>query len=116
MDVSYIMSVDEIFTLMMLIPEHTAPGEQFISEALTGADNCALDELEGKKMAKRTDDGRIELAPVISMFIETLAKASAVERAESGWIVRSQWITLHCEPYPYKDKHYILTPMKGDEL
>ena len=112
MDVSYILSGDELFTLMSLVSNHTDAGKLFLAEVLSDAECCDLEGLAQKKMAKYCPDGQMELAPVIRMLSESLACADKAEQQENGWLVSSPWVNVSCEVYPHKEKHFKLTPIK----
>ena len=112
MDVSYILSADELFTLMSLFPDHSEAGKAFVADALRDAKICGLDEPVKKEMAKIYPSGEIELSPIIRMLTDALAHASDVRQTENGWICHSPWITVKCDVYAYKEGHYKLTPIK----
>ena len=112
MDVSYIFSADELFTLISLIPDRSDAGQRFCEDALADAALCSLDGLGAKKMAKQHPGNQLELAPVIRMITETLAKAESLERIKNGWLLRSPWITVSCEAYPHLERHYLITPLE----
>ena len=112
MDVSFIMSADEIYTLMSIFPDHTEAGKLFAQEALPGAEFCDIAGLVQKKLAKKHANGQTELSPVISMCMQALAQADSAERQGDCWLIHSPWITLCCEAYTFNDKHYRITPMK----
>ena len=115
MDVSYIFSADELFTLMSLVSKHSEAGRAFGAGELADAVSCDLSGLVKKKMAKHCADGEMELSPVIRMLTDALASADSIDRQEDGWLVRAPWVTLRCAVYPYRDDHYIITPMKEFE-
>jgi len=115
MEVAFILSLNELFTLMSMIPGGSDAGRQFSKDALPGASMCDLGGLAEKKLARYNTDGKMELMPVVRMLTDALARADSVESFENGWIVRSPWITLQCENYPYNQKHLKITPIKNDE-
>ena len=113
MDVSYILSADELFTLMSLVTEHSEAGTQFGADALQGAEVCDLGGLVGKKMAKQGVDGEVELAPVLGMLAESIARAERIEQDDGGWLVFSPLVMSRCEVYRYKEGHFKITPIEG---
>jgi len=111
MDVSFILSADEIFTMISLMPDRTEVGKEFIEKVLSGAEICDLSGLPEKKLA-RIDGDELKLAPVIHMMIDAISNAGKVEEHENHWLISSDWVTLRCENYPYKENHWKLTPLK----
>jgi hypothetical protein len=112
MEVSFILSANEIFTLISQTPEHTESGERFIREALAGAQSCDLTSLVKKKLAHITDN-ELELEPVLYMLITALSHADNAENCVSHWEIQSPWVSLRCESYPFKAGYWRLSPVKG---
>ena len=115
MDVSFILSENELFTLMSLAPDPSEAGRAFAEAALAGAQRCDLGGLADRKLAKHVGGGGLELAPAIRMIADALAHADSVEESGGGggsWVVRSRWVTLRCERYPYQDGHLRVIPLK----
>ena len=110
MDISFILSADEIFTLMSLFPEHTEAGKRFINDALVQAKPCDLSSLAEKKMTRLTG-GDYELAPVVRMIADSMARADSSDFIEGVWYIRSPWILLRCEEYPYRERHWRISPL-----
>ena len=114
MDVSFILATDEIFTLMSLLPGHTEDGKRFTSEALHNAKACDLSGLAAKKLAKATN-GKLELAPGIRMIIDGIARADSAVKHGAIWEIRSPWVFLRCEKYPYQEDCWKITPVEDNE-
>lgn len=112
MKVSFILSADEVFTLASLTSEHTEAGRYFLDEVLTGAEICDLTGLVEKKLARQVG-GEIELSPVLRMVAGALSRADSAARHGEAWEVRSPWVTLLCEKYIYRDKHFKITPVES---
>ena len=110
MDVSFILSLDEVFTLITLSGRQTDSGARFAKEALTGAALCDLSGLVEKKLAGRVGS-EIELAPITDMMADALALSDSAELDDSVWTIRSPWVVLRCETYPYKERHFKITPL-----
>jgi len=111
MDVSFVLSADEIFTLISLMPNRTEVGKEFVKKALPGAELCDLSGLAEKKLA-RIEGEELGLSPVIQMVIDAISNADHIEKSNDHWEVYSNWINLRCETYPYKEGHWKLTPLK----
>ena len=109
MEVSFIISADELFTLMSTVQGWTEAGRQFNAEVLGDAVICDLSELPDKKMA-RFIDGELELAPVIRMIADAVTRADNITRRGDIWEVASPWVTPKCERYPYREGHWRITP------
>jgi hypothetical protein len=111
MDVSFILSSDELYTLISLIPDATSDGQGFVKEALVGAVICDLSGLVNKKLANHIEE-EIDIEPVVRMVISAIAKANSVKHNEGVWTIKSSWIALICEKYFYNDNHWKITPLK----
>jgi hypothetical protein len=114
MDVSFILSSDELYTLISLIPDVTNDGQQFINRALCGADICDLSGLVDKKLAHRIEE-EIDIEPVVRMVASAIAKADSIEYDEGVWNIKSSWVALICEKYVYNDNHWKITPLKENK-
>ena len=113
MDVSFLLSSDEIFTLMSLFPGHTEGGERFAAEALIGARTCDLSSLAEKKLA-RLINGNLELEPVVRMVGNAIAQAENTSNQEDVWEISSPWVSLRCEKYLYKEGYWKITPVEEE--
>ena len=111
MDISFILSTDEIFTLMSLFPDQTEHGKRFTAEALQGAKICDLSSLAEKKLA-RLINGNLELAPAVRMVGNAIAQADSASINDDAWDISSPWISLKCEKYPYKEGFWKITPVE----
>ena len=107
-------SADELFTLVSMIEDHSEPGKQIIDEALHDAEPCELSGLIEKKMAKKSESDIIEVAPIIKMIIEAIAHAESVKRNDIDWEIKSQWVDLKLEAYPFRDEYFRITPINQD--
>jgi len=114
MDVSFVLSADELFTLISQMNKQTEAGKTFVEKALKNAEICDLSNLEEKNLAGIGGDELI-LVPVMHMLINAISNATGAEDKDSYWEIDSDWVTLHCERYPYKEEHWILSPIKGAE-
>jgi len=114
MDISFILSADEILTLISLMPGQTGPGKKFCDEALPNAVICDLTGLIDKKLARMVGD-ELELAPVIHMVADAVARATSAELLGETWEVHSPWISLQCETYPFREGDWRITPLKYEE-
>jgi hypothetical protein len=47
------------------------------------------------------------------MLIDAISGAESVEYNGKQWEIVSSWVSLHCEIYPFIEKHWKLTPIKG---
>jgi len=111
MDVSFILSSDEIFTLMSLMPGKTDAGRQFAEGALVGAVFCDLSGLVEKRLARMVGD-ELEIVPVLRMLVDSLARADSAELRGEAWVMCSPWVTVQCSPYPYRDGDWKITPVQ----
>jgi hypothetical protein len=111
MDVSFILSADEIYTLMSYANNPSEAGRKFADAVLSEAKLCDLNGLVEKQLAKHIA-GELDLAPVIRMVADALACADRSELHGDVWNIQSSWVSLRCEKYPYKEKHYKITPLK----
>ena len=127
MDISYIFSKDELYTLVYALQnvktaqsetaEDKSAGEMNAGEKpimpdfLQNAQLCDLARLAEKDMVKLYEDGQAEISPIIRMLIDAIAFPDNAENSKQGWVFKSNWITVKCETYPYKDNHYKLTPL-----
>lgn len=116
MEVSYIISEDELFTLISMTSNHTDAGRLFCAEVLSEAKVCDLDGLVDKNIAVKRANNQVELTPVFNMFIDSLAQADSIQNVGNSWIIQSPWITLRCEAYPFIEKHIKITPMKEGRI
>jgi len=115
MDVSFILSSDEIYTLVSQMRTQSETGKDFIEKALANAVENDLSGLIKKNLARIEGDELI-LAPVIHMMIDSISNAKHAELNDGCWEIESDWITFKCEDYPYMEAHWKLTPIKGAEL
>lgn len=111
MDVSFLLSYDELFTLMTLSPEVSAAGRRFTESALPGAEMCDLTGLVEKKLA-RWVGSELEIASVVRMASDAIAQADSLVEQESSWVVYSPWVTLICSQYLYRENHIKITPVE----
>ena len=112
MEISFILSADEIFTLISMMLNRTKSGTEFLENALRGAKLCDLSGLINKKLA-HIDGDELELEPVIRMVIDSISNADIAEDHGNYWEIHSAWINLHCEIYPFKADYWKITPVKG---
>ena len=110
MDVSFILSTDELFTLISLMGSQSEAGRVFIEKALTGAQRCDLSILAEKNHA-RIEGDELELAPVMRMLIDAISNAERAEYNGSFWEIDSGWVSLQCEKYPFMEEHWKLSPI-----
>ena len=110
MDISYIFSADELFTLVSAM-FNNPEGENSVPEFLKDAKACDLDRLVKKGMAKTFSNGEIELTPIVNMLIDALAFPDNIQEINTGFIFESNWIKVKCETYPFNENHYKLTPI-----
>ena len=115
MEVSFILSDDELLTLISLVPCRTVAGARFVSDALSGAELCDLGGLVDKRLARRVGE-EMELTPVIRMVADALARSDSAENRGGSWLIGSPWVTLRCERYPYQGKRFRITPLKNDHI
>ena len=111
MDVSFILSSDELYTLISLIPVRTEAGARFAGAALSGARLCDLSGLLEKKLARRVN-GELELAAVIRMLSDAISRADSASNHNGVWEIRSPWVSIRCEDYPYQENHFKITPLE----
>jgi len=111
MEVSFILSENELLTLISVNTGITEAGQHFVDAALAGAELCDLLTLVEKNLAKSIDD-ELELEPVLRMVADALAHADSAEINDEVWTIRSPFITLKCQQYPYHDGHWMITPVK----
>jgi len=112
MDISFLLSSDELLTLMSLAHGRSEAGQRFADEALSGAQPCDLSGLVDKKLA-RIFRGELDIAPVVRMVADSLSLAdTAAPQEDGGWMVRARWASLYCEPYPYQNRYWKITPVK----
>ena len=112
MEVSFILSTDEVFTLISLMDTQTEDGKKFVTEALAGGKINDLSGLVEKKLAVIKED-EIELVPVMKMIVDTIANADRAISHDNHWEICSEWVILRCERYPYKEEHWKISPVKG---
>ena len=79
MDISILLSKNELFTLISLEQNHSEAGRRFAEAALAGAERCDLSGLAERKLAKRVGADGLELAPVVRMIADALAHADEAE-------------------------------------
>lgn len=113
MDVSFILSSDELYTLMLLAPEISENGRRFIDEALAGAKICDLSGLVEKNLARRVDD-ELDLEPVLRLIADSISNAGNAQPDAEVWNISSPWVSLVCERYAYHENHWKITPVKED--
>ncbi|MCL2820285.1 MAG: hypothetical protein FWD38_05580 [Oscillospiraceae bacterium] len=112
MDISFIFTADEIFTLASMINNHSPAGKEFIGNALTDAQICDLSSLAEKEHAQINGD-KLELEPVIRMVFDTVTKAVRVVNVDDYWMIYSNRLTLKCEKYRFKENSWKISPIKG---
>jgi len=112
MDVSFILSTDELYTLISQMNTQTQAGKAFVEKALAGAQSNDLSMLAGKNLAG-VDGEELTLAPVLQMLVDAISNAGRAEYNGRYWEIDSDWVTLQCESYPFIDRHWKLTPVKG---
>ena len=111
MEVSFILTTDELFTLITEMKGKTEAGKEFEKKALSGAVLCDLAGLAEKKLACIKED-EIELVPVMRMIIDAISNAEKIECHGSYWEVCSAWVTLRCEKYLHNENHWKISPIK----
>ena len=109
MNVSFILSDDELFSLLSLFEEPSECGKLFMTQALISAESCDLSILTDKKLAKLIND-QLEIEPVVRMVIDAIACADNAENHNDIWHIRSPWISLICEKDPYHEGQWKITP------
>ena len=113
MDISFILSSDEILTLISLMPGQTEAGAIFVESALRGASPCDLSGMVDKKLARMAGE-ELVLTPAARMVVDAIARADGAEYSDGAWSIRSPWISLRCENYPFLEGHWKLTPLKEE--
>ena len=111
MDVSFILSSDELYTLIFLAPEVSGAARSFCDEALPDAIICDLSGLVEKNLARRVEE-ELDLEPVLRLIAKAISHADYVEFHGDVWSICSAWISLLCEKYAYHDNHWKITPLK----
>jgi len=111
MDVSFILSSDELYTLISLMPVRTEAGARFVKEALSGARLCDLSGLLEKKLARQVG-GELELAAVVRMLSDAISRADSALNHDGVWEIITPWVSIRCEDYPYQDSHFKITPLE----
>ena len=114
MEVSFLLSADELFTLMSIISEKSEAGQYFIDSTLEGAELCDLSTLTEKNLARYIED-ELEIEPVLNMMTDALTHAESAELKDDVWTIRSPYITLKCQKYPFHEGHWKITPVKERE-
>jgi len=112
MDVSFILSQNELYTLLSAEPKRTEAGAVFLETALSGAERCDLSGLVERKLARRVSSGP-EPAPVIAMLSCAISQADSAEESGGIWEISSQWLSIRCEAYPYQEEHLKITLLEG---
>ena len=113
MEISFILSADEIFTLISQVPEQTEAGARFAKDALTDASLCDLSGIVEKKLARMAGE-ELTLTSAASMVVDAIARADSAEYDNEAWNIKSPWISLRCESYPYRGGHWKITPLKEE--
>jgi len=113
-DVSFILSSDELYTLISLAPQVSDAGQKFYTDALSGAIICDLSGLVKKKLAHHIED-EIDIEPVLRMVSDAISQADSIETDKGVWKIKSPWVSLVCERYVYHENHWKITPVKGGE-
>jgi len=111
MEVSYILSSDELYTIIIHDQDFSDAGRKFCNEALNNATICDLTGLIEKKLAQQRED-ELELEPVLKMISIAISKANSAEQQNNIWIVTSPWITLLLKQYKHQENHWKITPVK----
>jgi len=114
MDVSFLFTDDELYTLISLAPGSSEAGRRFMAEALPGAAACDLSGLVGKNLARRVGN-ELALTPVVRMMSDAIARADSADLRGEKWEIRSPWVSLLCENYAYKKGTWKITPIKEAE-
>lgn len=114
MDVSFILSDDELFTLLSVSEEKSEAGQIFLEKALDGAKLCDLKGLVEKNLARFIDD-ELELESVIGMIVEVISKSESAELRDECWYIRSDPVDVLCENYQYNEGHRKVTPVRKKE-
>jgi len=112
MEVSFILSKDELLTLIVSMPELSEAGEKFVEKALFDAEINDLSGLFEKNMAKQSGD-EIELEPIVQMIVDSIATADSCELNDDTWIINSPWLLLECTKNPYLDNSWKITPIES---
>jgi len=110
MEVSFILSDNELYTLATIAQEKTEAGQRFIDEALNNAKLCDLSGLIEKKLARYTG-GELELEPVLRMVIGAISGATSAKLHGEVWNIGSSRVDILCEDYPYHEGHRRITPV-----
>jgi len=110
MEVSFILSSDELYTLILLSGEMTEAGQQFCDKTLHDAQANDLSGLIEKNLAKKVED-ELELEPVLRMISSAISQADNTELNNGVWSIRSPWVDLRCEKYQFNENHWKITPV-----
>jgi hypothetical protein len=111
MDVAFLFSNDELFTMISLMPSHTEAGQRFFESALGSAEMCDLSGLVDKKLARFVGN-EIALEPAVRMVADAIARADSAEYNENVWVIHSPWVSLQCENYTYREGYWKVTPFE----
>lgn len=111
MEISFLLSGDELLTLISVNSEITKAGQHFITNALEGSEICDLLSLADKNLAKSIND-ELEIEPVVRMIADALAHADSSELKDDSWDIKSELINLKCQKYPYRDGYWKVTPVE----
>ena len=112
MDISFILSKNELFTLISMMPGRTDAGARFIELALSGAVLCDLNGLKEKKLARIVND-KPEPVSVIRMIADSVSRADSAQLQDGAWKISSPWALLRCEACPYQEGHIRITVIEG---
>ena len=116
MEISFILSKDELLTLILINDDITEAGQCFVDTALEGAEICDLLSLIDKNFAKNVND-ELEVEPVLRMIADAIAHAVSSEHKDDTWKIGSKLIALECQKYPFHEGYLKITPVeeKKDE-
>lgn len=114
-EISFIMSRDELYTLILLNGEPSEWGKNFVETELGGAQKNNLLNLADKRMASFRD-GKLFIEPVIRMMGAAICKTYKTEKMDGVYIIYSQWINIRYEIYSQIEGYVRLTPIKPEKI
>jgi hypothetical protein len=113
LDVSYILSFDELLTLLTLAKTQTNECRHFADSVLTDAKLIPLNGLITKGLATRID-GKIRIDTVLRMLIDTIATAETIEERKECWHLKGEHINVNIALYPHIARHIKIIPIQKE--
>ncbi len=109
LEIAFIISKNELFTLLQNTSQLSDSGIAFVKQVLNRSQIDDLNGLVEKKLAY-IREGEVWIQPVIRMLVAGIARANGFESIDNGWRFDSLGMYIECLNYEHHPDHIKLIP------